>query len=176
MPKTKEAIAEAFIALMEKKSIDKITVKDVSDACGMARQSFYYHFQDILELVEWISEQTIQDAVARSLKADNPVDAIEQFVSINSNKYVMIKKLMASQRHEQFQKILVDGIQTYLMKLVQHKQPDLPISLNEAETISTFYAYGIAGLLLTYGGSENVDTHKLSEIIYRMLSGYINHS
>ena len=49
----KETIADAFIALARKKSIDKITVKDLVDYCDISRQSFYYHFQDILEVIEW---------------------------------------------------------------------------------------------------------------------------
>ncbi len=171
MSETKKAIAEAFLILMQKKSIDKITVKDVSDACGMARQSFYYHFQDILELVEWMAEQALQDAVARSLEIDDPVDSIEQFISMAVNNYEMIKKLLASQRYEQFQKILTEGIRTYLLELTQHKQPDLAMSRSVTEDVSLFYACGIAGLLLTHAGDKNLDTHKLSELIYRLLSG-----
>ena len=45
----KPMIAEAFIRLSKQKNIDKITVKDLVEACGISRQTFYYHFQDILE-------------------------------------------------------------------------------------------------------------------------------
>ena len=44
----KPLIADAFIKLSKEKNIDKITVKDIVDECGISRQSFYYHFQDIL--------------------------------------------------------------------------------------------------------------------------------
>ena len=43
----KSMIADAFIKLSGEKNIDKITVKDIVDECGISRQSFYYHFQDI---------------------------------------------------------------------------------------------------------------------------------
>lgn len=49
----KPMIAEAFIRLSKQKNIDKITVKDLVEACGISRQTFYYHFQDILEVIEW---------------------------------------------------------------------------------------------------------------------------
>ena len=49
----KPMIAEAFLKLSKEKNIDKITVKDIVDTCGISRQSFYYHFQDILEVIEW---------------------------------------------------------------------------------------------------------------------------
>ena len=53
----KPMIAEAFIRLSKQKNIDKITVKDLVEACGISRQTFYYHFQDILEVIEWSLDQ-----------------------------------------------------------------------------------------------------------------------
>ena len=49
---TKRAIAAGIKELTKKKSFDKITVSDISEICGLNRQTFYYHFQDKYELVE----------------------------------------------------------------------------------------------------------------------------
>ncbi len=43
--------------LLEKKTLDKITVKDITDDCGVNRQTFYYHFHDVYDLVEWILQK-----------------------------------------------------------------------------------------------------------------------
>ena len=48
----KRTIAEMLIKLLEHKPVDKITVKELVDACGISRQTFYYHFQDIMEVIE----------------------------------------------------------------------------------------------------------------------------
>ena len=48
-------IAEAFIDLLEKESIDKITVKQLIEECHISRQTFYYHFRDIMDVLEWAS-------------------------------------------------------------------------------------------------------------------------
>lgn len=50
---TKEAIVGAFYALIQKKSFEKITVKDIVDECGINRKTFYYYFKDIYDLVEY---------------------------------------------------------------------------------------------------------------------------
>ena len=49
----KKTIAETLFRLLERKPVDKITVKELVDACGISRQGFYYHFRDIMEVVEW---------------------------------------------------------------------------------------------------------------------------
>lgn len=51
---TKIKIADCVKELMRKKEISKIRIGDIMNATGMSRQSFYYHFQDIYEVLEWI--------------------------------------------------------------------------------------------------------------------------
>lgn len=48
---------------MEEKPISKITVGDIADRCGINRQTFYYHFQDIPDLVEWICIVEADEAI-----------------------------------------------------------------------------------------------------------------
>ena len=65
----KKAITEAFLQLVEKKPVDKITVKMVIEKCHLSRSTFYYHFRSITELVEYIILETIDKAYRKSLKA-----------------------------------------------------------------------------------------------------------
>lgn len=51
---TKKAIANALKELLLEKPINKITISDITQRCEVNRQTFYYHFQDIRDLVEWI--------------------------------------------------------------------------------------------------------------------------
>ena len=51
---TKYAIANVFKEIMTKKSFEKITISDITTACGLNRQTFYYHFRDKYELLNWI--------------------------------------------------------------------------------------------------------------------------
>ena len=51
---TKKAIAYTFKDLLKEKSFNKITINDIAKRSDINRQTFYYHFQDIRDLVEWI--------------------------------------------------------------------------------------------------------------------------
>lgn len=51
---TKKALANAMKELMEEKEFSKISVSDICDCCSMNRKSFYYHFRDKYDLVNWI--------------------------------------------------------------------------------------------------------------------------
>ena len=62
----KRTIAEAFLTLARQKAVDKITVKDLVKECHISRQTFYYHFQDLLEVLEWTFQQMTQQTLERT--------------------------------------------------------------------------------------------------------------
>lgn len=61
---TKKAIAGSLKELMRKKSLEKITVSDIVKNCGLNRQTFYYHFKDKYDLVNWIFNKEIVSALS----------------------------------------------------------------------------------------------------------------
>lgn len=51
---TKRALSQAFKELLQTQNFDKISIGNICEKCGMNRKSFYYHFKDKYELVNWI--------------------------------------------------------------------------------------------------------------------------
>lgn len=51
---TKKALAQSMKELMKKKPMKKISISDIVEGCNINRQSFYYHFKDKYDLVNWI--------------------------------------------------------------------------------------------------------------------------
>ena len=51
---TKKALEASLKKLLKEKPFDKITIADLTGDCGISRMTFYYHFQDIYELAEWV--------------------------------------------------------------------------------------------------------------------------
>ena len=50
---TKRALAASLKHLLLQKPLNKITINDIAEDCGISRMTFYYHFKDIYDLVEW---------------------------------------------------------------------------------------------------------------------------
>ena len=63
---TKQALANSLRHLLEKKSLSKITIKDIVEDCGVNRQTFYYHFQDVYDLVDWIFHNDFDRVLAEN--------------------------------------------------------------------------------------------------------------
>ena len=167
----KSMIADTFLQLSREKSVDKITVKDLVERCGISRQTFYYHFQDLLEVIEWSVQQAFQTLLARSLASDDPEAVLRDFINASAEADVLLQKLLRSQRREEIERIMVRSVRTYLQELLRNKRPELALPYEDLEVALSFYACGIVGLLLEYGGKKNVDREKLARQMRRLLLG-----
>ena len=164
----KAKVAEAFLELSQRKSVDKITVKDLVEACGISRQTFYYHFQDILDVIEWSAQQFFQEVLKRSLEASSPEAALEVFVSAAVRGRPLLQKLLESQRRMQVENILVQAARSYLKELLRGQ--DLQVSYADGEAALSFCAYGLVGLLLENCEKKDLNQSLLARQMYSLLA------
>lgn len=58
---TKQKIADGLLQVLREKPLRKVTVQDIMDCIEMKRQSFYYHFRDIYDVIQWMFQQDFAD-------------------------------------------------------------------------------------------------------------------
>lgn len=67
---TKRALEASLKNLLAQKPLDKITINDIATDCGINRMTFYYHFKDIYDLVEWSCVEDARKALEAQLIID----------------------------------------------------------------------------------------------------------
>lgn len=165
----KSMIANAFMELCLKKNIDKITVKDLVEACGISRQTFYYHFQDLLDVVEWSVEKAVQQALALSLEADSLEGALEVFLRAAVNHREIIERMLRSQRRDHLEQIFVNGMEQYLKGIFYDYMAGKRIRPEDLEVAKCFYTYGCVGILLQHCSRKDLDVKRLSQQMAQLL-------
>lgn len=60
---TKRALSQSLKRLLSARTLDKITVKDIVEDCGVNRQTFYYYFRDIYDLLEWNFQDAAENLI-----------------------------------------------------------------------------------------------------------------
>ena len=76
---TKREILRAFSDLASEKPVDKITVKEITDLCQISRNTFYYHYQDVYEVLEEylrLESQRMVERLEKDLSSCNPEEFI----------------------------------------------------------------------------------------------------
>ena len=170
----KNLIAETFVKLSDEKNIDKITVKDIVEACGISRQAFYYHFQDLLEVIEWSMEQAFEQLLDRSLQEDDPEIVLNDFITASENAAPFMQKLFRSQKREQVERLMVRCARSYLQELISAKGKLPRIPYEDLDIALNFCTYGIVGLLLECCDKKEAgDRETMARRMYRLLQGRI---
>lgn len=147
---TKRALEESLKRMLLKKPLDKITISDITEDCGISRMTFYYHFKDIYDLVEW---SCVEDA-AKALGGKKTYDTWQQgflqiFEAVMENRPFIMNVYHSVSR---------DQVETYLYKLtydllisvVEEKAAGITVSETDKKFIADFYKYGFVGLMLDW--------------------------
>ena len=167
----KERIAREFAELARTKSIDKITVKDIVEACHITRQTFYYHFQDLIDVIDWSLRQAMEELVEKSIRIDSREQVIELFLSEAVKARGLLRKLLASQLREQTERLIVESVRSYFREMVERRELLQDVSLSDAQVALDFYTFATVGMMLEYCSRPNLDVKRLAAQMTRLMSG-----
>ena len=124
----KHDLAEALCQLLETKTLEKITVKDIVARCGVNRQTFYYHFHDVYDLMRWIFDREAA-ALAQSIRS-NGSDWRQELRTITD--------VLRSKRH-----LVMQGYGPVIRRIVDQAAVGLDVTQGDLEFVSRFYARGL---------------------------------
>ncbi|MEG2198980.1 MAG: TetR/AcrR family transcriptional regulator C-terminal domain-containing protein [Anaerovorax sp.] len=151
---TKMKIALSFQELTQTKPIKKISIQEIVSKCGLNRQTFYYHFQDIYDLINWIAQEISVAAFESKLETCGWNAALEEILlSIQENKvfYLNIYKFLGYQRvvHD-----YREEIKSVIIKIVKEKSKNTAITPDAIKSIAEFYAPGVIHMILKWVRSD----------------------
>ena len=68
---TKRALAKTLKELCQYRNFEKISINDLTNKCGLNRQTFYYHFQDKYDLLQWLYYDELFADIENIITFDN---------------------------------------------------------------------------------------------------------
>ena len=147
---TKRALEASLKHLLLQKPLDKITINDIAEDCGISRMTFYYHFKDIYDLVEW---SCLEDA-SRALAGKKTYDTWQQgflqiFQEVQANKPFIVNVYHSVSR-EQVENYLYKVVYQLLIGVVEEKAAGMSVSEGDKKFIADFYKYAFVGLMLDW--------------------------
>lgn len=147
---TKKELSMSLKKLMEKTSLEKITVKDVVTDCGVNRQTFYYHFQDIYDLLGWIYKTEALKAIDNCKTYETWQQGflkIFQYVSENKTFCMNTYHSVGRDHLEEFLLSVTVGL---LTDVVDELAAGINISPQDKKFIANFYSFAFIGLMLSW--------------------------
>ena len=172
---TKRALEASLKKLLLEKPLHKITVSDITEDCGINRMTFYYHFRDIYDLVEWSCQEDASRALAGKKTYETWQQGLLQiFEAVLDNKPFILNVYRSVSREQ---------VETYLYKLtydllegvVEEQAQGMSVRQEDKDFIATLYKYMFVGLMLDWVKSDmKGDPHTMVERLEQVVHGSIH--
>jgi AcrR family transcriptional regulator len=145
--RTRNLILRAFESLLAEKGFETISVQDVTDKAEVNRATFYAHFHDKYELLDYsISQMFRQEIEKRTLNACHYTPDNLRNLILAVCDFLAGMHSECAQPHQQFESLTEGTIKNILFELLSHwlKQTGTKISTDIPATVATWAIYGLA--------------------------------
>lgn len=174
---TKLALEASLKNLLLKKPVDKITITDLTNDCGITRMAFYYHFKDIYDLVEWSCYEDASKALHGKKTYETWQEGLMQIFEVVMENKPFIMNVYHALSREQIENYLFRLTRDLIMNVIKECSKGMNITVSEQSFIADFYKYSFVGVMLDWikkGMKENY--HEIVNDICITMSGNIKNS
>lgn len=123
---TKNAIRASFIKLLNEKSVSQITIRDIVDDCGVNRNTFYYYYQDLPQLIESIVNEDAERMIREHPVIDSLEDCINaavEFALANRRAVLHVYNSVNRDIYEQYQwRVCAYVIEAYVDRVLGERK------------------------------------------------------
>lgn len=149
---TKLQLAAALKILMAQKSMDKITIAELTNLCNIRRQSFYYHFEDIYDLLRWMIEN---EAISLLKQQEGALlwkeGLLQLFRYLEENRTVCLCALKSVGR-DHLRRFFEADIYAIIHRTIEQLTENIGVHSNldsfvDVEMLTHFYVVALAGMI-----------------------------
>lgn len=147
---TKRALEASLKKLLLQKPLNKITINDITEDCGVNRMTFYYHFKDIYDLVDWIMVEDAAKALEEKPTFDTWSEAyLDILRQVQKNK-VLVMNVYRSMSREQVEQYLYKMLDPMLREFLDRGMQGITVQDADKQFIVDFYKYALVGMTLEW--------------------------
>ena len=163
MKSTKEALAQSLIRYLNRTTLDRITINDIVKDSNFNRHTFYYHFRDIHDLLEWIFIRETEKMINWSNTASDWLTTYHKVFAYSMENKKMIQNIYESlgreyldnYLHDVLQKVLLNGVENYV------KENHIKVPPAEQVFVADVFKYIFVGFFLDWVRDGMKEDHDL---------------
>lgn len=151
---TQNAIMASLLKLLNQRPLDKITVKDIVDDCGVNRNTFYYHFEDIRALVVYLFRTETEHILEEYPDTEPWQEGILRASRLAMENRRAVYHIYNSMRREELEQYLYQVISRVMTVFVGQRAEGIDADPQDKQLIIDFYQYAVVGLMLHWLGNN----------------------
>lgn len=169
---TKTAIAESLRELMGEMPLSAVTVREITQRCGINRNTFYYHFRDKYDVINWVFHREVEEVLQPDVQ---PRDWGENLIRIGRclmEHKAFYRSALKEVGQNSFTLCLLEYCMGLVAELLRQADPAGAIPEGDIHFISQFYALALIGSVAKWArDGMNSDPERFVRDLERMLRG-----
>lgn len=157
---TKRALAQSLKNLLQKKPLNKITINDIAEDCGMNRMTFYYHFKDIYDLTEWACVEDAKRALAEKKTYDTWQQGFLRIFEIVRENKPLVMNVCRCVHQEQLEMYVKPQVDQLVLEIIDEEIGDMTVREEDKAFIARVYSYVFGGIMLDWIKNDMRDDPK----------------
>lgn len=146
----KEQMAAALKRLMARKDLNKITIQDIADDCGMNRYTFYYHFQDIYDLLSWTFKRDFEQIFKDRARCATFAEWLRTILLYLKENEAVCRCALGSLGRSHFRTIFIEDLAQFLKPLLVDIRGERNITDTYLDFLAIFYLEAVTGVLIQW--------------------------
>ena len=174
---TKKAIGYTFKDLLKEKPFNKITINDIASKCDINRQTFYYHFQDIRDLIEWICIDEVDNLLEKKDECEKWEDKFLLIFKIMEQEKIFINNIYNSVSVEVLRSNLYRLVYPIIYSEIIEKSKGKNLREEDKKFIADFYKYAFVSIVLDWVDKGMIENPEIIVLkVSNLITGTINHA
>lgn len=162
---TREQIANAVRTLLVEKHVKKLTVKDIVEECSITRQTFYYHFEDIPDLLRWIMERDSEKIMRECIAQGDAESGLRYLFLVAVNLRSVVQQGLRTNYGEELEPLLIKRFRACFEQMVDELGLYQQYSRADLRLIIRYHSAAMMGLLREW---TDADTEQLDHIVHQV--------
>lgn len=154
----KQRIAKRFSELLDEKPLEQITVKELTESLGISRQTFYYYFHDLYEIIEWIFERESEMILSGFTTIDSWQFGYILMLQWVQNHRSLVLGCYRSIRREYVEIFMNRILYSYIRQVVEEQARGMQVTPSQKEFITKFFTLAINAISLEWIGKGMPDS------------------
>lgn len=147
---TKEKLAAALKTLLLEKPFERITIREIVGQCGMNRQTFYYHFNDIYDLLEWMYHQEMVSLLSPYQEPEDWKKNSLTLLNYIHENALICKRVLNSPGYKQLRRFVFMDFRALYRKFFDKMAFGHEFDEEFKTFLADFYAFGVEGYVIRW--------------------------
>ena len=172
----KEIIANATVSLLfdKEKSSKKLTVRQIVEECHITRQTFYYHFEDIPHLLQWIMIRGLNQMRDEALEHESAEEQLRYFLVVSIQIRPYLERTYNSSYAAELEHLMRGEVLKIAEEVAHEQNLYQRLSRDETRTALRYHAHALIGIVRDWTDADTQNLDQIVHTIYRIMSGQIS--